>query len=143
MALMLATGIISRLVFGWLSDSIGGLATLLVGSSLQALMLFLFMFAESLAGLYLMSALFGLSQGGIVPAYAIIVRRYFVPGQIGWRVAMVLSMTLLGMALGGWLAGLLYDLTGSYRMAFINAVAFNVVNMMIAGILLRRSRQKL
>ncbi len=143
LALMLATGIVSRLVFGWVSDSIGGLATLLLGSSLQALMLLLFMFAESLAALYLMSALFGLSQGGIVPSYAIIVRRYFVPGETGWRVALVLSMTLLGMALGGWLAGLLYDLTGSYRMAFINAVAFNILNMMIAGMLLRRSRQEL
>ena len=143
LALMLGTGIISRLVFGWISDSIGGLATLLVGSSLQALTLFLFMFADSLTGLYLMSALFGLSQGGIVPAYAIIVRRYSVAGQTGWRIAMVLAMTLLGMALGGWLAGLLYDLTGSYRLAFINAVAFNVVNMVIAGILLRRSRHEL
>ena len=143
LALMLATGIVSRLVFGWISDSIGGLATLLVGSSLQAVTLFLFMFAEGLAGLYLMSALFGLSQGGIVPSYAIIVRRYFVPGQIGWRIAVVLSMTLLGMALGGWLAGYLYDLTGSYRLAFVNAVAFNVLNMAIAGILLRRARQGL
>jgi len=141
LALMLGTGVISRLGFGWISDSIGGLATLLVGGSLQALMLVLFMFAESLAGLYFMSALFGLSQGGIVPAYAIIVRRYFVPGQTGWRIAMVLSMTLFGMALGGWLAGLLYDLTGSYRMAFINAVAFNLVNMAIAGVLLRRSHR--
>ncbi|MBL6952140.1 MAG: MFS transporter [Alphaproteobacteria bacterium] len=143
LALMLATGIVSRLVFGWISDSIGGLSTLLVGSSLQALTLFLFMFVDTLTGLYLMSALFGLSQGGIVPSYAIIVRRYLPPGQTGWRVAMVLSMTLLGMALGGWLAGLLYDLTGSYRLAFINAVAFNVLNMVIAGILLRRSRQEL
>lgn len=143
LALMLATGIISRLAFGWISDSIGGLSTLLVGSSLQALTLFLFMFVDTLTGLYFMSALFGLSQGGIVPSYAIIVRRYFPPGQTGWRVAMVLSMTLLGMALGGWLAGLLYDLTGSYRLAFINAVAFNVLNMVIAGILLRRSRQEL
>ncbi|MBT3370862.1 MAG: MFS transporter [Rhodospirillaceae bacterium] len=141
LAVMLATGIVSRLVFGWISDHIGGLETLLLGSSLQALMLIGFMFAESLSSLYLMAALFGLSQGGIVPSYAMIVRRYFVPGQAGWRIALVLSMTLLGMALGGWLAGLLYDLTGSYRMAFINAVIFNLLNMAIAGALLRRARQ--
>jgi len=143
LALMLATGIVSRLAFGWISDHIGGLATLLLGSSLQAAMLFMFTFAESLSTLYLMAALFGLSQGGIVPAYAIIVRRFFAPGQVGWRIALVLSMTLLGMALGGWLAGLLYDLTGSYRMAFINAIAFNLLNMAIAGVLLRRTRQAL
>ncbi len=143
LALMLATGVVSRLLFGWISDRIGGLATLLLGGSLQALTLFFFMFAESLSTLYLMSALFGLSQGGIVPAYAIVVRRYFLPGQAGWRIAIVLSVTMLGMALGGWVAGLLYDLTGSYRLAFINAVAVNVAHMLIAGLLLRRARQGL
>ncbi|MBT3334722.1 MAG: MFS transporter [Rhodospirillaceae bacterium] len=140
LAVMLATGIISRLAFGWISDRIGGLPTLLLGGSLQALMLFGFMFAESLASLYLMAALFGLSQGGIVPSYAIIARRYFVPGQAGWRISLVLSLTLLGMALGGWMAGLLYDWTGSYRLAFINAIGFNLLNMAIAFVLLRRAR---
>ncbi len=143
LALMLATGVVSRIAFGWISDRIGGLATLLLGGVLQAVTLFLFMFAETLSALYLMSAIFGLSQGGIVPSYAIVVRRYFVPGQAGWRIAMVLSMTLLGMALGGWLAGLLYDWTGSYRVAFINAVAVNILHVIIAGLLLRRARRGL
>jgi MFS family permease len=143
LAVLLGTGLISRLAFGWISDRIGGLATMLIGGSLQALTLFFFMFAESLTALYLMSALFGLSQGGIVPSYAIIVRRYFVPGQAGWRIALVLSMTMLGMALGGWVAGLLYDWTGSYRVAFINAVAVNIGHIIIAGWLLQRARQGL
>jgi MFS family permease len=143
LALMLATGVVSRITFGWISDRIGGLTTLLLGSALQAVTLFLFMFAESLGALYLMSALFGLSQGGIVPSYAIIARRYFVPGQAGWRIALLLSMTLLGMALGGWLAGLLHDWTGSYRAAFIGAVAVNILHVAIAGLLLRRARQGL
>mgnify|MGYP001409765105 CR=1 FL=1 len=140
LALMLFTGIISRLAFGWISDRIGGLMTLLLGGGLQAVTLFFFMFAEGLWPLYLMSALFGLSQGGIVPSYAIIVRRYFVPGQAGWRISLVLSTTLLGMALGAWMAGLAHDASGSYRLAFIIAVAVNIVHMAIAWLLLRRAR---
>ena len=143
LALILFTDIISRLAFGWISDRIGGLRTLLLGGSLQAVTLFCFMFAEGLGALYLMSALFGLSQGGIVPSYAIVVRRYFVPGQAGWRISLVLSVTLLGMALGAWVAGLLYDLIGSYRLAFINAVVINILHMAIAWWLLRRARQGL
>ena len=140
LALMLATGTISRLLFGWISDRIGGLATMLVGSSLQALTLFCFMFADALPALYLMAGLFGLSQGGIVPSYAIVIRRYFLPRQIGWRFSLVLSATFLGMALGAWVAGLLYDWTGSYRAAFINAVGVNIAHMFIAWWLLRRTR---
>ena len=141
LALMLFTGIISRLAFGWISDRIGGLRTLLLGGGLQALALFFFMFAEGLWPLYLMAALFGLSQGGIVPSYAIVVRRYFVPGEAGWRISLVLSVTLLGMALGAWMAGLAYDWTGSYRLAFINAVVVNIVHLAIAWWLLQRARQ--
>ena len=140
LALMLATGTISRLLFGWISDRIGGLATMLLGSSLQALTLFCFMFADALTALYLMAGLFGLSQGGIVPSYAIVVRRYFMPRQIGWRFSLVLAATFLGMALGAWVAGLLYDWTGSYRAAFINAVGVNIAHIFIAWWLLRRSR---
>jgi predicted MFS family arabinose efflux permease len=143
LTLMLFTGIISRLAFGWISDRIGGLRTLLLGGGLQALALFFFMFAQGLWPLYLMAALFGLSQGGIVPSYAIVVRRYFVPGEAGWRISLVLSSTLLGMALGAWMAGLAYDWTGSYRLAFINAVAVNIVHLAIAWWLLRRARQGL
>jgi len=139
LALMLATGTISRLLFGWISDRIGGLATMFLGSGLQALTLLCFMFAESLTALYLMSGLFGLSQGGIVPSYAIVVRRFFLPGQIGWRFSLVLSATFLGMAFGAWVAGLLYDWSGSYRLAFINAVGVNVAHTFLAWWLLKRA----
>ena len=93
---------------------------------------------DGLVMLYVVSALFGLSQGGIVPSYTMIIRRYFPPGEAGWRIAMVLLFTMLGMALGGWMSGALYDLTGGYDAAFVNAVAFNLFNLALAYVLLRR-----
>jgi MFS family permease len=143
LALMLASGVVSRLIFGWLSDRIGGVRTLLAGSVLQGIALLMFLPAEGLASLYVVSALFGLFQGGLVPAYAIIIREHFAPGEAGLRVGIVIMATLFGMALGGWMSGAIFDLTGSYRAAFINSVAFNLVNLAIALWLLRRSRRVL
>jgi len=141
LSLMLACGIVSRVVSGVLSDRIGGLATLLIGSSLQAMALFLFTFADTLTALYIVAACFGLSQGGIVPSYAFIVRTYFPPGDAGGRTGIVLMFTMLGMSIGGWMAGMIFDLTGSYDAAFVNAIGFNILNMVIAGGLLRRARR--
>lgn len=138
LALMAGCGVVSRLASGVLSDRFGGIRTLLLGSGLQAAVLVLFLPVDTLTGLYLVSALFGLSHGGIVPSYAIIVRTYFDAGSAGERIGIVLLFTMIGMALGGWMAGALYDLTGSYDAAFVNAVAFNILNMVIAGMLLRR-----
>ena len=140
LSLMLFFGIVSRLYSGWISDRIGGLKTLFLGSLLQMLVLAAFLGSHSLTGLYLLSIAFGLSQGGIVPSYAIIIRTYFPPGEAGWRIGGALLFTIIGMALGGWMAGALYDLTGSYDLAFLNAIAFNVLNLAIAGLLLQRAR---
>ena len=140
LSLMLGFGIVSRLISGWIVDRIGGLATLLLGSTLQAVALFLYLPFTSLPSLYLISALFGLFQGGIVPSYAIVVREYFAPGEAGTRVGVVLMATLFGMALGGWLSGALYDLTGDYQAAFINGILWNVLNIAIVGWLLLRKR---
>ncbi|MBL8377525.1 MAG: MFS transporter, partial [Burkholderiales bacterium] len=123
---------------GAICDRIGGLRTLLLGSTLQCVALFLFLPFDSLWSLYLVSALFGLFQGGIVPAYAIIVREYFAPAEAGARVGTVIMFTLLGMALGGWMSGAVFDLTGSYRAAFINGIGWNFVNLAIASMLLWR-----
>jgi predicted MFS family arabinose efflux permease len=138
LSLMLACGIVSRLTFGWISDRIGGLRTLLIGSGMQCVALLLFLPFDGLVSLYIISALFGLFQGGIVPSYAFIVREYFTPQQAGMRVGMVITATLFGMALGGWMSGAIFDLTGSYDAAFLNGIAFNLVNMSIAFWLLRR-----
>ncbi|MCW5636104.1 MAG: MFS transporter [Rubrivivax sp.] len=141
LSVMLAFGIVSRLVSGAICDRIGGLRTLLLGSILQGLALVLFLPFDGLVSLYVVSALFGLFQGGIVPSYAIIVREHFPAAEAGTRVGMVLMSTLLGMALGGWMSGKVYDLTGSYEAAFVNGVAWNLLNGAIAFWLLMRTRR--
>lgn len=140
LSLMLGMGIVSRLTFGWISDHIGGLRTLLLGSVLQGIALLLFLPFDGLVPLYVVSGMFGLFQGGIVPSYALIVREYFKPKEAGARVGTVLMTTLFGMALGGWLSGVIFDLTGSYKAAFINGIVFNLLNVSIVSFLLYRMR---
>ena len=139
LSLMLGFGIVSRLASGWIADRIGGLRTLLLGSALQAIALALFLPFDGLVSLYIVSALFGLFQGGLIPAYPIIVREYFPPGEAGGRLGVVLMATLFGMALGGWMSGAIFDFTGSYRAAFLNGIAFNLLNLAIVLWLLRRT----
>ena len=139
LSLMLACGIVSRVSFGFICDRIGGLRTLLLGSTLQGIALLLFLPFRGLVSLYVISALFGLFQGGIVPSYAIIVREFFPSREAGARVGAVITATLFGMALGGWMSGVIFDLTGSYQAAFVNGILFNLANVSIALFLLRRS----
>jgi MFS family permease len=138
---MLGFGLISRVAGGLIADRIGGVATLLISSVLQGLALFLYMLFDSLVSLYVISALFGLFQGSIVPMYAIIVREYFAPNEAGTRLGLVLMATLAGMALGGWLSGVIFDLTGSYQAAFLNGLAWNLVNVFIVLWLMLRPRR--
>jgi MFS family permease len=140
LSLMLGFGIVSRLASGWIADHIGGLATLLLGSALQTVALLLFVPFDGLTSLFVIAALFGLFQGGIVPSYAIIVREYFSPFEAGTRVGTVLMASLAGMALGGWMSGAVFDLTGSYRAAFLNGIGWNLLNVSIVLWLLRRRR---
>ncbi|MCU4654449.1 MFS transporter [Roseibacterium sp. SDUM158016] len=142
LSLMLMGGVVSRLISGLLADRLGGVLTLLVGSSLQMLALFLYLPTSGLAPLYIVSLIFGLSQGGIVPSYAIIVREYLPPKEAGARVGFVIMATIVGMALGGWMSGWIYDLTGSYQLAFINGIAFNALNVAIMIVILLRSRPR-
>src|SRR6185437_7714224 len=139
LSLMLGCGIVSRLAFGAICDRIGGLRTLLLGGSLQGLALLLYLPFNGLVSLYVVSALFGLFQGGIVPSYAIIVREFFGRSEAGARVSTVITASIFGMALGGYLSGAIFDVTGSYRAAFVNGIVFNLVTVSIAFYLLRRS----
>jgi MFS family permease len=137
---MLAFGIVSRLVMGLICDRIGGLRTLMLGSALQTIALVMFLPADSMGSLFLVSALFGLFQGGIVPSYAIIVRELFSPRLAGAYVGTVIMATMMGMALGGWMSGKIFDWTGSYQAAFINGIVWNILNLIIVVYLYRRSR---
>jgi MFS family permease len=141
LSLMLACGIISRLASGFIADRIGGVRTLLLGSVLQGSALCMYLLFDGMFSLYAISALFGLFQGGIVPTYAIIVREYFPPKEAGTRVGLVMMATLIGMALGGWMSGEIFDLTGSYQAAFLNGIAWNLLNVSIMSWLLLRTRR--
>ena len=142
LSLMLGFGIVSRIGSGWIADRVGGVTTLLLGSTLQGVALVVYLIADGLTSLYLASILFGLFQGGIVPSYAIIVREYFPPREAATRVGFTISITVVGMALGGWMGGVLFDMTGSYRAAFINGIAWNVLNAAIAMWLLMRQNSR-
>ncbi|MBO6949661.1 MAG: MFS transporter [Rhodospirillales bacterium] len=141
LSVMLGLGVVSRIISGLIADKIGGLCTLLLGSTLQCMALFFYIPYDGLVSLYVVSALFGLSQGGIVPSYALIVRQYFPAREAGARVSLVLMTTVIGMAIGGWMSGEIYDYTGSYQAAFINGIAWNLVNMSIAFFLLMNWRR--
>ncbi|HEY8612756.1 MAG TPA: MFS transporter [Roseomonas sp.] len=138
LSLMLGFGVISRLISGAITDRVGAPVMMLLGSALQAVALALFLHFDSLGSLYVLSAIFGLFQGGIVPSYAIMVRQFFPPAEAGLRVSLVLSATLAGMALGGWLSGVIFDATASYRFAMVNGIAWNLLNLTIAAWLVLR-----
>ncbi len=140
LSLMLVGGLVSRLASGFLSDYIGGVRTLLLGSVLQCVGLAFYLPFDGLTSLHVVSLAFGLSQGGMVESYVIILREYLPAHEAGRRVGLVIMATIVGMALGGWLSGWIYDLTGSYRAAFVNGIAWNVLNISIMAMVLWRTR---
>ena len=142
LSLMLALGIVSRLASGVVSDRIGAAATLLIGSFMQATALFLYLWFDGLASLYVISGLFGLFQGGIVPMYAVIIRTYLPAREAGARVGLVMMATVLGMACGGYVSGLIFDLFASYRMAFLNGLLWNLVNLAVVAWLVARPTRR-
>ena len=143
LSLMLLCGVASRIISGLVADLLGGVRTLLIGSCLQCLALFLYLPSGGMVSLYVVSLVFGLSQGGIVPSYALVVREYMPAKEAGARVGFVLMATILGMALGAWLSGVTYDLSGSYTLAFVNGIIWNCANIVIITWLISRSRTNL
>jgi MFS family permease len=143
LSLMLASGIISRIGSGLLADRIGGVRTLLIGSVAQGVALLLYLFFDGLTSLYVISAMFGLFQGGIVPSYAIIVRETMPASEAATRVGIVIFASVFGMSFGGWISGVIFDATGSYAAAFLNGLAWNALNITIVVGLLLLARQRL
>jgi MFS family permease len=143
LSLMMAFGIVSRIGSGYLADKIGGIPTLLIGSVAQGFALLFYLFFDSLTSLYLISAMFGLFQGGIVPSYAIIVRESMPASEAATRVGIVILASVVGMSFGGWVSGVIFDATGSYAAAFLNGVGWNALNITIMTALLIRARQRL
>ncbi|MFO1088017.1 MAG: MFS transporter [Hyphomicrobiales bacterium] len=146
-ALMLGLGVISRVASGAIADRIGALPMLIIGSSMQAFALMLYVFFNSKSSLYVISGLFGLFQGGIVPMYAVIIRQFLPPREAGMRISLVLTATVIGMACGGLAAGYIFDATGSYRLAFLHGFVWNCLNLALVSWLfllprLQRRRQE-
>jgi MFS family permease len=143
LSIMMAFGIVSRIGSGFIADRFGGIVTLMIGSVAQAIALFFYLFFNSLPSLYLISAMFGLFQGGIVPSYAIIVRETMPAKEAATRVGIVIFASVIGMSFGGWVSGVIFDMTGSYAAAFANGFAWNLLNIAIVLMLLLRGRQRL
>jgi MFS family permease len=143
LSLMMAFGVVSRIGSGFLADRIGGIRTLLIGSVAQSVALLFYLFFDSLSSLYLISAMFGLFQGGIVPSYAIIVRESMPASEAATRVGIVILASVVGMSFGGYASGLIFDATGSYAAAFANGFLWNTLNIAIVVALLLRARARL
>jgi MFS family permease len=143
LSVMMGFGVVSRIGSGFLADKIGGIRTLLIGSVAQAFALLFYLYFDSLTSLYLISAMFGLFQGGIVPSYAIIVREAMPASEAATRVGIVIFASVFGMSFGGWVSGVIFDATGSYAAAFANGVAWNALNIVIVVGLLMRARSRL
>src|SRR6185437_13337756 len=131
-----------RQMWGWISDRIGGLRTVLVGSTCHIIAITGFLLVRSEAGLFAVATFFGLGFSGMIPAYVLAVRELFPAAEAAWRVPTLLLFSGSGMAAGGWVAGLLFDRYGFYGAAFAVGLAFNAVNMVIIGLLVMQSRQE-
>ena len=138
LSLLLGTAVLSRQMWGWISDRIGGLLTLLIGSTWQFLSIAALTLTQDEIGLFTVVGIFGLGFSGLVPAYVLVVRELFPAREAGWRVPILLCLTAFGMASGGWVAGLLYDHFGYYAPAFAAGLLFNAVNLLLIGTLVAR-----
>src|SRR6516165_4468789 len=142
LSVLLGTAFLSRQIWGAISDRIGGLATVLIGSAWQAAAMVSFLLTQNEVGLFTVAAAFGLGFSGIIPAYVLALRELFPPAEAYWRIPTLLLFSGGGMALGGWIAGLLYDYFGYYAPAFAAGIGANILNLLIVGLLVARKRTR-
>jgi MFS family permease len=142
LSVLLGTAFLSRQVWGAISDRIGGLATVLIGSAWQAASMTAFLLTQNEAGLFVVAAAFGLGFSGIIPAYVLVVRELFPASEASWRIPTLLLFSGGGMAAGGWIAGLLYDHLGYYAPAFAVGIGANVLNLLMVSMLVGRQRHR-
>lgn len=140
LSLLLGSGLICRQIWGWISDRVGGLICALASSAMQAGAMVGFVVTQNELGLFAVSTAFGIGFSALVPAYVLAIRDHFPLSEAHWRVPGILLLTGSGMAVGGWLAGHLYDLFGSYSVAFATGVAFNLANLALLATLVLRQR---
>jgi MFS family permease len=141
LSVLLICAFISRQFWGWLSDRICGLMTLIIGSGAQAAATTGFIYTQDEAGLFAVSAAFGLGFAGLIPAYILTARKYFPAEDASWRVPTILLTGMSGMAAGSWMAGVIYDYFGFYAPAFATGLAFNLVNFVVIALLLVQARR--
>jgi MFS family permease len=142
LSILLGTAFLSRQIWGVISDRIGGLATVLIGSAWQAASMTAFLLTQNEVGLFTVAAAFGLGFSGIIPAYVLAVRELFPASEASWRIPTVLLFSGGGMAAGSWLAGLLYDHLGYYAPAFAVGIGTNILNLLIISVLVGRKRSR-
>jgi MFS family permease len=140
LSVLLFTAFISRQIWGVISDRVGGLATVLIGSAWQATSMVLFLLTQNEIGLFTVAAAFGLGFSGIIPAYILALRELFPASEASWRIPTFLLFSGFGMAAGGWLAGVLYDHFGTYAPAFAAGIGANLINLLLVGTLVARQR---
>lgn len=143
LSVLLGTAFISRQIWGAISDRIGGLSTVFIGSAWQCSAMIAFLFTQSETGLFTVAGAFGLGFSGIIPAYVLTLRELFPAKEAAWRIPTLLMFTAVGMASGGWLAGILYDTYGYYAPAFAVGIGANILNLIIIGTLVMRWRMRL
>ncbi|MGH7415231.1 MAG: MFS transporter, partial [Candidatus Rokuibacteriota bacterium] len=110
-----------KIICGLVADRVGAKRTLLVGLSIQAVAVSLYIFTRDLGSFYALAVVFGFAYGGVMPLYAIVVREYFGARIMGTTFGAVALVSTLGMALGPWAGGWLYDTFGSYFWLFIGS----------------------
>jgi MFS family permease len=135
LSVLLICAFISRQLWGWISDRIGGLMTLVVGSLAQATAMLGFLLTQDEAGLFVVAAAFGLGFSGLVPAYVLTIRQLFPAREAGWRIPALLLTAMSGMATGSWIAGVIYDRAGFYAPAFATGIAANLVHLCLVAAL--------